>query len=419
MLPAPLTNNDRLVVSARGNMETRFDQNARASPDYSHTRNKMRERGLLLALLVLTLGASPWVRAETGVMGVGVGVGATTVGTPIVHSVDIIHQNEDLYYGLDLTDDVSLGEDDVAAESPEPAPQPQDPGDNVRSPETEEADILHELQEERLGDPEDAHASASNVVVAPSPDALCPTTSGAKAAVNKATRRQRIKIIFMVVLPAANTTKPETFDATEARLVSALERASRAMGAQHHFGIKVNTIEYIQGTESRRKAFSRRLYSESPSTPASTFQIRITGEADFAGEDEMVASEIHQLLTDAPTSIFPESEFGIVHVPDAILTETELPAEWIVPLAATLGALAALTIACILVFIASKRPSMPSADINMDMYDGFIPPDLKALSGRGSQGPLLAPSLLPQPSSKEYTAPNQPKTKEYNNLGYY
>lgn len=372
-------------------------------------------RILVLALLLAAFMA----RTQSQTVGAGGPVGVTLITDPTGSSdLSTDYLYEELGVSLIGEPEEEGGPDsgpDAGAQTPMqmPAPGAGPPGPHAEPPNNEGdgIDDANTLQD-------DALASSVSLVVAPSSlDDTCPGAKPtSKPAQVKQTKKQRIKVAFVVVLPANNTVTPsvslnaaEAFDKTH--LVAALRRASRAMGAQHDFDVKVNAVEYIQTQSTKRR---RKLHQALPTSPA----IRVTGEADFAGQDEMVASEILQLLTDAPETIFPESEFGTVSVPDATLTENDIHDDkWILPVVGTLTALATVSAVSTAVFFCRK----PVND-ETDTY-GFIPtttfsPDAKHPLDRSR-------SLLSLPSNNSYDnyhddgTHQSNKEYQYNNVGYY
>ena len=377
-------------------------------------------RILVLALLLAAFLA----RTQSQTVGAGAPVGVTLITDPTEYS-DL--STDDLYEELEVSligePEEEGGPDsgpDAGAQTPMPMPMPA-PGAGAPGPpgphaEPQNNDVDGIEDDNTLQD--DALASSVSLVVAPSSlDDTCPGAKPtSKPAQVKQTKKQRIKVVFVVVLPTNNTVAPsvspnaaEAFDKTH--LVAALRRASRAMGAQHDFDVKVNAVEYIQTQSTKRR---RKLHQAPPTSPA----IRVTGEAEFAGQDEMVASEILQLLTDAPETIFPESEFGPVSVPDATLTENDIHDDkWILPVVGTLTALATVSAVSTAVFFCRKR-----VNDETDTY-GFIPsttfsPDAKHPLDRSR-------SLLSLPSNNAYNnyhddgTHQSNKEYQYNNVGYY
>ena len=120
-------------------------------------------------------------------------------------------------------------------------------------------------------------AGARRVISAP-PRAnnMCPPVGETSTAGVKKSNNKRIKVLFVIILPNfANETVAQAFD--EAKLVGALQKASRARGARHDFDITVSSIEYV----SMRKRMRRRSLLQSPQS--SGINVKVTGEADFSG----------------------------------------------------------------------------------------------------------------------------------------
>lgn len=252
-----------------------------------------------------------------------------------------------------------------------------------------------------------------SVIDAPPRAETCPPTGPNSKATVKKGNKQRIKVFFVVLLPSfANETVSQAFD--EARLVGALKNASRARGAQHDFEVTVSSVEYI----SMRRRARRRSLSQSPEPLA--INVKVTGEADFAGEDEMVASEIVQLLSDAPSTIFPESEFGSVQVPEATLTEVS-ESSWLLPVAGTLGGLACLVGLLSTYIYRGRGLSISRKKHTPELHEeGFIPTDEAKLRSMASN--ISQQSLLSSISSKVYgdtLTVATAREKQWNNLGYY
>jgi hypothetical protein len=286
---------------------------------------------------------------------------------------------DDLYYGDELTQGSSGDVDPVEyleVEGEAPAPFTDD------------------------DDASEAYSAA--VVSAPSLQDICsPSSESAKAFAKKKTK-QRIKVIFVVILPgSANVTSSAGFD--EARLISAMQKAGQAMGAQHAFEIKVSSIEFLGTQANKRRALLQAAIIQS---------IKVTGEADFAGEDEMVASEIVQLLTDTPSTIFPEADFGEVQALEATMSEIQ-ELGWVLPVAGAVGGIICIGAVLSLYFWLDRQKRCPQ-DVG-DPHEGFIPSsDYKLRT-------MSQTNLLPSISSKNYSdvAPVRGREREFNNLGYF
>lgn len=264
-------------------------------------------------------------------------------------------------------------------------------------------------------DEPDAHEAGALRVISAPPEAntMCPPDGETSSAAVKKEKSKRVKVLFVVILPSvANETVAQAFD--EAKLVGALQKASRARGARHDFDINVRSIEYI----SMRRQMRRRSLLQSPQLPG--LNVKVTGEANFSGEDEMVASELAQLLTDAPSTIFPQEEFGSVQVPEA--TISEMPGtSWVLPVAGAVGGIASLA-SCASLFIYLRGGNLSSRKkLTPDLQDeGFIPMDESKLRAMATMSNVSQVSLLSSVSSRSYghVAPAASE-KQWNNIGYY
>jgi hypothetical protein len=254
---------------------------------------------------------------------------------------------------------------------------------------------------------------ALRIISAPPQAGMCPPGGEKSKATVKKTNNKRIKVIFIIILPSfANETVAQPFD--EAKLVGALQKASRARGAMRDFDITVSSIEYV----SMRKLM--RLRSLLQSTQSSGLSVKVSGEAEFSSEDEMVASELAQLLTDAPSTIFPREEFGSVQVPEATMTEVG-GTSWVLPVAGALGGLACLG-ASGSIFIYRRGGNVPSKKKQTPDFqdEGFIPVDDPKLRAMATMSNVSHASLLSSVSSCNYGDVAAPSAeKQWNNIGYY
>ena len=167
----------------------------------------------------------------------------------------------------------------------------------------------------------------------------------------------------------------------------------------------------------------KRLRSLLQTPQSSGLSVKVSGEADFAGEDEMVASEIVQLLSDAPSAIFPQEEFGSVRTAEVTMTEVSGTSSWVLPVAGTLGGLACLgaSVSLCVYMRRANRASMKKYTPNLH-EEGFIPVDDAKLRAMSTMSNVSQVSLLSSMSSRNYgdiAAPAATREKQWNNLGYY
>lgn len=206
-------------------------------------------------------------------------------------------------------------------------------------------------------------------------------------------KSRRIRVHFIIIFRTLTNTG---FDHDEqTRLIDAIHNASTAMGAQHEFQVVIHAVDSI----NMRRNMRRNLQSAG---------FKVTGEADFAGEDEMVASEILQLLTDAPSTIFPATEFGNVEVPEATMTLVDNESNIILITCSVLGAIMCM---CLLIFLYLRRVYWsPNRTVTSA---GFIQPsDYKCRT-------VSQASLLNSISSKNYgDKEHDTVIRQFNNLGY-
>jgi hypothetical protein len=265
--------------------------------------------------------------------------------------------------------------------------------------------------------------SPVHIIESPPLDLICPPTpeveggqkeddvdEGQETTPPKAVKRKKMKVFFVVILSGFSNT---TFTAGEAeKLRDALMLATKDLGTLsvvEYSSLSINTnlypatpalssgakydvqVKITSITDFIIPSQRRRLLASS---------IKIQAEAEFDEEDESVASDLAQILTDSPSSVFPTSEFGTVDVPEVGVVEVVDTTSILLPI--SFGILGGLAV-CGLGWLAFRRRNLGrghhSQPSKMDSISSHPFQNMEHPSGMRTQSQT---SLLPSISSKNY-----------------
>lgn len=242
------------------------------------------------------------------------------------------------------------------------------------------------------------------------------------------TRKSRVRVYFILIFPGLSQS---TFD--QSKVISAVQNATKILGtflfymmmsvsmlftvlwlhagAQLELEIKIHSV--LNLSDGRRKLRS------SQTQLMSAGGIKLEAEANFGGEDEAVAEDFVQLLSESPSTIFPSSEFGQVDVPEFEIVRLS-DSSILLPVCFGIlgGLMLCALIALILLRSQRRKPAHRSTkkdDVSsMHSDEGSLPWD------EGHNQSFSRKNLLGPVSSKEYSSPYDEKNKGgilVNNLG--
>lgn len=147
--------------------------------------------------------------------------------------------------------------------------------------------------------------------------------------------------------------------------------------------------------------------------------IKLEAEANFAGDDEVIAREFTHLLSDSPSTIFPSSEFGQVDVPEFDIVRVT---DSSILLPVCFGILGGLVICGLLVLrlFRNKKKQNAQHPTQRDSISAGHGDDGSLPWGEGHNRSFSRKNLLGPVSSKEYSSPYDEKNKGgilVNNIG--
>ncbi|KAI8108938.1 hypothetical protein M9435_005355 [Picochlorum sp. BPE23] len=220
------------------------------------------------------------------------------------------------------------------------------------------------------------------------------------------TRKSRVRVYFILIFPGLSQS---TFD--QSKVISAVQNATKILGAQFELEIKIHSV--LNLSDGRRKLRS------SQTQLMSAGGIKLEAEANFGGEDEAVAEDFVQILSESPSTIFPSSEFGQVDVPEFEIVRLS---DSSILLPVCFGILGGLMLCALIVLILLRsqrrkpahRPTKKDDVSSMHSDEGSLP------WGEGHNQSFSRKNLLGPVSSKEYSSPYDEKNKGgilVNNLG--
>jgi hypothetical protein len=200
----------------------------------------------------------------------------------------------------------------------------------------------------------------------------------------------------------------ETFDETsQLKLIDALQNATQSLGATSNLTISIKSIEDIGISKRKRK-----ILSVSPLSAG----VKVQGEANFAQEDESIAMEMIQLLTDSPSKVFPLEEFGEVTVPQIEIVQDDT-ASIVLPI--ILGVVGGLVLCVIVAFLFVKTTRNDFQRDSSDQVHAKFHPFTEN-QNRSESMTRHHTSLLQSISSRDYSSSSQACEKPgvvINNIG--
>lgn len=147
--------------------------------------------------------------------------------------------------------------------------------------------------------------------------------------------------------------------------------------------------------------------------------IKLEAEANFGEEDELIAEEFVQLLSESPSTIFPSSEFGQVDVPEFEIVRLS---DSSILLPVCFGILGGLMLCALvaLVLLRSQTRKSPQHPPKRDIISSVHSDEGSLPWGEAHNQSFSRKNLLGPVSSKEYSSPYDEKNKGgilVNNLG--
>jgi len=203
----------------------------------------------------------------------------------------------------------------------------------------------------------------------------------------------QIRVYFVIIFSGYTN---ETFDeAKQSKLVDTLRNATIGLGATSNLTISIRSIEDIGISKKRRR---RNLLSIMPLSTG----VKVQGEANFAQQDENVAVEMMQILTDAPSTIFPMEEFGEVNVPQIEIVQDKTTT---IILPIVLGVLGGLVLCILVAFLFVKNNKNGyKRDMSDQGHSTFHPFSDKECEQRSESMVRHQASLLQSISSRDYSS---------------
>lgn len=219
----------------------------------------------------------------------------------------------------------------------------------------------------------------------------------------------QIRVYFVIIFSGYTN---ETFDeASQSKLVEALRNATKDLGARSHLDVTIKSIENLT-TSKRRRVMSI-------IDPMST-GVRIHAEANFDTQDEDIAIQMMQLLTDSPSTVFPFQDFGEVDIPQIEIVNDDKATIFLPIILGILGGLVFCTIAAMIIIKTSKASYQ--RDGPETIQSNFQPYKEDTCHSTESSETMSFPqaSLLQSISSREYSSSSHRHDKPgvvINNIG--
>lgn len=218
---------------------------------------------------------------------------------------------------------------------------------------------------------------------------------------------RKIKVYFVVIFSGYSN---ESFNQeSQSKLVQALKNATKTLGAKQDLEITINSIEYFDTLNQRRRL----------SSISSASGVKVLAEANFGQQDEDVAADIVRILNDSPSTIFPVQEFGEVHVSQVNLIGNKTTS---IVLPVVFGVLGGVVFCSVIAFILIKKSKKGYKRGLDEMRDASIPKGA-AIShrkhmNRGNDDQPRA-ALIQSISSKDYSSAYNVERPDVviNNLG--
>ena len=158
-----------------------------------------------------------------------------------------------------------------------------------------------------------------------------------------------------------------------------------SLGAKYDVQVKITSItDFIIPSQRRRLLGS---------------SIKIQAEAEFDEADESVASDLAQVLTDSPSSVFPSSEFGTVDVPEVGVVEVVDTTGILLPI--SFGILGGLAV-CGLGWVAFRKYTGRGQHSQPSKMGSISSHPFQNMEHQSSMRTQSQTSLLPSISSKNY-----------------
>lgn len=203
----------------------------------------------------------------------------------------------------------------------------------------------------------------------------------------------QIRVYFVIIFSGYTN---ETFDeAQQSKLIDTLRNATISLGATSNLTISIKSIEDIGISKKRRR---RDLLSILPVSSG----VKVQGEAKFAQQDESIAVQMIQILTDSPSTIFPLEEFGEVDVPQIEIVQDTTTA---IVLPIVLGVLGGLVLCMIAAFVFIKNSKTGyERDTSDQGHSAFHPFSEKEYGERSESMIRHQASLLQSISSRDYSS---------------